>query len=354
MSEAPCAGGGSRSLWPLVLLLLAFASSTLLAQYQKAPPDFGGIHSFPVPTHPEPRSGVALGIDVAMLVAGLGLSAYLVLVRRSRSGAIALSLGAIAYLGFYRQGCTCPIGAIQNVTLSLVDPRYLISFGVLAFFFLPLVAAFLFGRVFCGGVCPLGAVQDLVLLKPKAVPERVDRWLRFLPFAYLATAVWFAGWGIPAVSATGKLLSGRRFLICEWDPFIGLFRVSGPFHMLAIGAGFIVVGMFYGRPYCRWLCPYGSLLSLASRVSWKNVRITPDKELDCGLCRDACPFGAIHDLRADRAQCVACARCYETCPREIERRGGALPVAFLEWQARQAPFEGPAREEQPQGARTSA
>ena len=354
MSEAPCAGGGSRSLWPLVLLLLAFASSTLLAQYQKAPPDFGGIHSFPVPTHPEPRSGVALGIDVAMLVAGLGLSAYLVLVRRSRSGAIALSLGAIAYLGFYRQGCTCPIGAIQNVTLSLVDPRYLISFGVLAFFFLPLVAAFLFGRVFCGGVCPLGAVQDLVLLKPKAVPERVDRWLRFLPFAYLATAVWFAGWGIPAVSATGKLLSGRRFLICEWDPFIGLFRVSGPFHMLAIGAGFIVVGMFYGRPYCRWLCPYGALLSLASRVSWKNVRITPDKELDCGLCRDACPFGAIHDLRADRAQCVACARCYETCPREIERRGGALPVAFLEWQARQAPFEGPAREEQPQGARTSA
>ena len=347
MSESPCAGGRSRSARPLVLLLLAFAANTLLAQYQKAPPDFGGVYSFPVPTHPEPRSGVALGIDVAMLLAGLGLCAYLVLVRRSRTGAIALSLGAIAYFGFYRQGCTCPIGAIQNVTLSLVDPRYVISFGVLAFFVLPLAAAFLFGRVFCGGVCPLGAVQDLVLLKPRAVPERVDRWLRLLPFAYLATAVWFAGWGIPVVSASGKLLSGRRFLICEWDPFIGLFRVSGPFHMLALGALFIVVGMFYGRPYCRWLCPYGALLSLASRVSWKNVRITPDRELDCGLCRDACPFGAIHDLRADRAQCVACARCYETCPREVERRGGTLPVAFLEWQACQPTHDEPAPKEPP-------
>jgi polyferredoxin len=97
--------------------------------------------------------------------------------------------------------------------------------------------------------------------------------------------------------------------------------------MLAIGAGFIVAGMFYGRPYCRWLCPYGALLSLASRVAWKNVRITPDKELDCGLCGEACPYGAIHGYRADRATCLACARCYEMCPREVELRGG--PVAEL-------------------------
>ncbi len=336
MSSLSCGGGRPRSLWPFLLLLLAFATSAVIAQYQKAPPDFGGSYSFPTPTHPEPRSGMAVGIDVAMLAAGLGLGAYLVLVRRSRSGAIALSLGAVAYFGFYRKGCTCPIGSIQNVTLSLVDPHYLISYGVLAFFFLPLVAAFLFGRVFCGGVCPLGVVQDLVLLKPKAVPEKIERWLRWLPFLYLAVAVWFAGWGIPTVSTTGKILSGRRFLLCEWDPFISLFRVSGSFRMLALGAGFIVVGMFYGRPYCRWLCPYGALLSLASRFSWKHVRITPDKELDCGLCRDACPYGAIHDLRADRAECVSCARCYEVCPREIERRGGVMPAAFLEWQAHQA------------------
>lgn len=118
--------------------------------------------------------------------------------------------------------------------------------------------------------------------------------------------------------------------------------------MLAIGAAFIGVGMFYGRPYCRWLCPYGALLSLASRFSWKNVRITPDKELDCGLCQDACPFGAIHDMRADRAECVACARCYEFCPREIERRGGEMPAAFLEWQAHQArALEGPGTQERP-------
>ena len=312
--------------WLPVLMLAALASSVLFAQYQKAPPDFGGSYTFPVAPHPNPRAAWLRALDVAVLATGLGLAAWLILKRRTRTGVVALSVGTVAYLGFFRKGCTCPIGSIQNVTLSLVDPQYLISFEVLAFFLLPLVAAFLFGRVFCGGVCPLGTVQDLVLVRPKKVPARVDRALGWLPCVYLGLAVVFAGWGLHLALGGTTVGIARRFLICEWDPFIGLFRMSGPFHMLAIGAGFIVLGMFVGRPYCRWLCPYGALLSLASRVAWKNVTITPDREIDCGLCTEACPFGAIHNCRADRGSCVACARCYDSCPREVERRGGVPPA----------------------------
>ena len=85
--------------------------------------------------------------------------------------------------------------------------------------------------------------------------------------------------------------------------------------------GFLLAGLFVGRPYCRWFCPYGGIMAILSRVAWKNVSITPDKELDCGLCAGACPFGAIENLRADRADCLACARCYGSCPRELETRG---------------------------------
>jgi NosR/NirI family transcriptional regulator, nitrous oxide reductase regulator len=312
-----------RALLLPLLILGILASGALYAQYQKAPPDFGGSYSFPTPAHPEPRATWIRTLDVAMLAAALGLAAWLILKRRSRNGLVLLSIGSLAYFGFYRKGCTCAIGAIQNVTLSLVDPSYMISFGVIAFFFLPLIAALLFGRVFCGGVCPLGMVQDLVLLRPRKVPERLDRALRWLPYIYLGLAILFAGWGLHLKIGSWQLQVGRRFIICEWDPFISIFRISGAFHILAIGAVFILTGMFFGRPYCRWFCPYGALLSILSRFAWKNVTITPDKELDCGLCTDACPYGAIHNNRADRATCLACARCYASCPRELELDGAS-------------------------------
>ena len=84
--------------------------------------------------------------------------------------------------------------------------------------------------------------------------------------------------------------------------------------LLLVGGSFLAVGMFVGRPYCRWLCPNGALLSVFSRYAWRSFSITPDRELDCGLCSNACPYGAIEERRAVRTTCFACGRCYGSCP----------------------------------------
>jgi len=260
--------------------------------------------------HPAPRAAWWQVADVVLLGVAMALAAWLALWRRRRGWLVAVSAACLAYFGFYREGCICPIGSIQNVAVALVDDSYAVPYYVIAIFVLPLVAALFFGRVFCSGVCALGAIQELVVWKPVDVPPRIDKGLGFLRWVYLALAVTFAV--LPAAQ--------RDFLICRFDPFVGLFRFSGQAWLLMTGGALLVAGMFIGRPYCRYLCPYGALLSAFSRYAWRSFSVTPDRELDCGLCSDACPYSAIEEHRAVRTACFACGRCYRSCP--VEHTGG--------------------------------
>ncbi len=296
----------------LLSLVIAGDLSGQAIQYERpvevAPQeeDIGGGYVTPDVQKPKPRSYWLEILDVILLAIAMGVSVWLVLSRRSRKWLLVLTVACLGYFGFYRKGCICPIGSIQNVAVSLADPQYSIPIVVTAVFFLPLLVAVFFGRAFCGGVCPLGAIQELVVLKPVQVPNKLERALGLLKYVYLGLALWLAIAPSPE----------RDFIICRFDPFVGFFRRTGFAHMLYIGGGFLLLGMFVGRPYCRYLCPYGALLEWCTRLARRGVTITPNKELDCGLCAEACPYGAIEDMRAVRPKCLYCARCYAACPRE--------------------------------------
>jgi len=249
------------------------------------PPEFESGYEIPSPTTPHPRQNIYEYIDAVVLLAALSLSSYLVLKKRSRRAIFILMVFSLVYFGFWRKGCVCPIGAAQNIVLSIFDRDYAVPAVIVVFFLLPLVFTLFFGRAFCAAVCPLGAIQDFVLLQPASVPDWLESGLRLFAYLYLGMAVLFAA-------------TGSAFIICRYDPFVSFFRLSGNFNILVLGACFLVVGVFIGRPYCRFVCPYGVILRQLSRISKWCVTITPDECVKCRLCEDSCPFGAIRDPTA--------------------------------------------------------
>jgi NosR/NirI family transcriptional regulator, nitrous oxide reductase regulator len=266
-----------------------------MAEQRFPPPDFETGHHLPTTTTPPARALALEYLDVAVLVASLGVANWLVYQRRSRKGLVALSVFSLLYFGFWRKGCVCAIGSLQNVSLALCDRSYAVPLGVLAFFAFPLVLALFSGRTFCAGVCPHGALQDLVLLKPLKVPAWLEQALSVLPYIYLGAGVLFAA-------------TGSAFIICEYDPFVAIFRLSGRTLMVLSGAALLLLGVFVGRPYCRFLCPYGALLKLGAVVAKWRVRVTPNTCTQCRLCEASCPFGAMREPQSGPTGQAALAR----------------------------------------------
>ena len=268
-----------RLLSCLLLLGLMVMPWVAMAEERFPPPDFTN-HKLPT-TEVPPAESAAMGyVHLAVMTIGLGAASYLALLRRSRRGLFVLSMAMLVWLGFAKEGCICPIGAIQNVTLALFDRSYAIPLTVLGLFVLPIVFTLFFGRTFCAAVCPLGAVQELAAVRPQRVPAWLDHALGLLRYVYLGAAVIFAA-------------TGTAFLICRYDPFVGMFRRTGSIDMLILGAAMLVIGVFVGRPYCRYLCPMGAILGLCSRVAKWHVTIPPEECVRCRLCTDVCPYGAI-------------------------------------------------------------
>ena len=251
------------------------------AQNRFPKPDFESGYVYPQLHFTIPNEVLWSYIDIAILLILMGFVTWAVLRKQVRWPVTLTSILSIAYFGFFRHGCVCSIGAIQNVALSLTNSSYSIPFYTLLLFALPLLFALLFGRVFCAGVCPMGALQELVNIRNYKLSKAVTSILKIFPWIYLSFAVLFAA-------------TNSRFIICRFDPFVGFFRLGGTWPLMLFGVLILFFSLFTGRPFCRFICPYGALLSLFSRVSFLRIKITQKECINCALCHNACPVDAIY------------------------------------------------------------
>ena len=251
-----------------------------VSEFRFPMPEFASGYKHPPVYTPVP-SNAMVGWDVVVLLAVLTLAAIFVLKRRNRREIFLLTLFSLLYFGFVRHGCVCAVGSVQNVAAGICDSSFGVPLTVLIFFASPLIFAMLFGRVFCAAVCPLGAIQEAVAVKPVKVPLAVEKVFSIVPIIYLGLAML-------------SVAMGAGFIICQYDPFVGFFRLGASYSLLIFGGLLLMLGIFVARPYCRFLCPYGVLLNWASKLSRRHATITPADCIQCGLCADACPYNAIN------------------------------------------------------------
>lgn len=276
-----------RKTFTILLGLISSAKALAVARFPK--PDFTSGYQYPDIVHGLPNESFWNVLDIVLLVGMMGLVVWAAYRKRSRAVMVTVSVVSILYFGFFRSGCVCSVGSIQNVVMAAVDSGYHLPWYVLLVFLLPILFALLFGRVFCSGVCPLGALQELVNVRNFRLSRAVTATLSIIPWIYLAFTILYAA-------------TRSQFLICRLDPFIGIFRLGGDLGVLTFGIVLLVMSIFIGRPFCQFLCPYGALLSVFSSLSWKKVEITDKGCINCALCGVSCPVDAIRAPQSSRTK----------------------------------------------------
>ncbi|HEY5719102.1 MAG TPA: 4Fe-4S binding protein [Gammaproteobacteria bacterium] len=269
----------------------------------------------------------ALGVLTALFFFQEALTRHPRLTDRVR---IAFLLFTLLWLGLYAnaQLSVVNVMTVFNALVTgfawdyfLMEPLIFILWGGVA-------ASLLFwGRgVFCGWLCPFGALQELL--------NRLAKWLR--------VPQWSVPWGLHERLWTLKYIV---FLVlfgvslhslalaehlAEVEPFktaiILKFAREWPYVLFAVAT--LAVGLFVERAYCRYLCPLGAALAIPGRLRmFEWLKRYHDCGARCQLCAHGCMVQSIHpEGQINPNECLYCMHCQvlyhdeQQCPVMVKRR----------------------------------
>jgi len=224
-----------------------------------------------------------------------------------------------------------------------------------------LVTSMIFGPMFCGWICPTGALQEFsgMLLRGW---HRARKRARY-PFSWLMLGTTMAVAGVFLLWMK-RLADTRTFFVEDasiywsevlililfllvwrmgaWDrrlrrlrvvslaiiliAAVAQLKVTSPVHFgfskvydpASILATVMVVlaALVVPNVWCRYLCPWREAIAWAARHSVRHLETDPDKCTRCGTCNDVCNVDAIDRGRVEPRECHMCMKCVDACPTE--------------------------------------
>jgi polyferredoxin len=219
-----------------------------------------------------------------------------------------INLLSLGILGFYLGGCICPIGMVERIGFLTT----MTSFGVFSAILLGILflVSMFFGRIFCGWVCPQGALQE-VFFHGKKMSKAPLLWKKV--FVILPIIVFMVSLVIPFFYKT--------LVFCKVDPFKIPFQQAGPLVLLLSFAVLAILSVLYYRPFCRAICPLGFFLGIGSWLGEKLHWRIFSSQLTCITCSNCSKFCQVDALtsetkdefRIEPYNCIECGDCQVTC-----------------------------------------
>ncbi|MDP8256730.1 MAG: 4Fe-4S binding protein [Candidatus Alcyoniella australis] len=224
---------------------------------------------------------------------------------------VAVLIFSVLVLGFALGKSPNPMEGAVKVFKSSVGlyESFWVKFGLASFF---LALAIVANKAVCGWACPFGSLQELIYMLPLA--RKIKR--RRMPF-WLTNGLRVLLFVVFLLLLYGVIGRKGYVIYHKLNPF-NLFNLDFS-DMLIIGfaALYLVLSLFFYRPFCRLICPFGLISWVVERLSLTRVRIDFERCIDCRACEKACPLSAAKDRLDKRllpADCFSCMRCLRVCP----------------------------------------
>ncbi len=214
-----------------------------------------------------------------------------------------------------------PIGALVSLKAWVFTGHFDTTHPAALVLFLTFVAmALLAKKSFCSFLCPVGTLSELVWKLGRKVFGRnfriwrsLDLLLQLTKYALLFFFVKLILFGMPVV-ALKEFLAAPYWAIAD-------VKMLHFFTGMSITSVLIIVilsllSVVYQNFWCRYLCPYGALLGLASMLSPFKITRLAQNCTDCGACSRACPsrIDVQHKRCVHSPECTACLTCVSHCP----------------------------------------
>jgi len=220
---------------------------------------------------------------------------------------------------------SCPIGSLQfwfNDLAQKIKFKEIINLSGLYIIGILSLTGGLFGRLFCGWICPFGFIQDLIskITRKNINIPKILRSLRYVSLfvfviilpLFIFDIRYMAPWFCKLLCPAGTLTAGVPLMVIDKSLRASISVIT---YIKITGLIIFLVSFFLSRrSFCKTLCPLGAFWGFFNKISLMKLYVDNNTCTNCKICEKVCPMNIKFLNNNNSTECIRCLECLKKCP----------------------------------------